>query len=414
MAASVRWLDLRRLSAGADGQALGLRHPVSRGRVAAPAALVWRQPTTRHRVPRGVDQPLGHFAVGRRLSPAARCRRAVLGISPAIRRSRSMIIRAFSPRAWAWTELVGRTAVAGWACIVATGCSTLDPFFFTNEHSDGYAWDADPCDPQLQGELAEVAHARLGGPPPDCHPSTVPAARRHEGLLTISGRDVHYVFAERIDPIATIFYSHGRSQHLGRYWDRVELLWNLGYSVMIYDYPGYGRSEGEPDEQGIYASAVAVFERLRTMPGVDLDAVYLYGYSLGGAPTYELARRASHGELSPVPRGVISESAFCSTETLVQDGAYLNLPVEFVATNRFDSCSAISKLDPQLPVLILHGTKDTFLLPVHARKLRDASQGRAQLTWIDGADHIEIPTIGDTTYLDAVAGFIGTPDPSPR
>lgn len=303
------------------------------------------------------------------------------------------------------TRLVGLGSL--WLLAAAPACLTLDPFFFTNEASDGYGWDDDPCDPQLLGEIAEVTHARKGGPPPTCHPSRITADARHEGLLDVDGRDVHYVFAQHPDPVATIFYSHGRSKHLARYWDRVELMVELGYSVMIYDYPGYGRSQGEPDEAGMYANAQAVLERLAEMPGVDPDDVVFFGYSLGGGPTYEMAVRALAGETTLVPRAVISESAFCSTATLVQDGAYVDLPVEFVANNRFDNCAAMETVAAQLPVLILHGDADTFLLPVHAEKLQAASGDRATLVWIDGADHEELPVIGGANYVDTITEFIG-------
>jgi len=222
------------------------------------------------------------------------------------------------------------------------------------------------------------------------------------------GREIHYVFAHRPGATATIFYSHGTGRHIGRYWDRVELMWSLGYHVMIYDYPGYGRSEGEPDQAGVFASATAVLEQaLPQMPDVDLDQVFFMGYSLGGGPTYELAARASEGELAVRPLGVISEAAFCSTEALVQDGTRLDLPGPFLSHNPFDNCGKIAQLDPAIPVMIIHGSGDIFVVPVHARLLRDAAASdEVILHWAEGADHSEIPVVAGDTYERWLQEFI--------
>ncbi len=290
-----------------------------------------------------------------------------------------------------------------------TTCLTVDPFFFDNRPVEEYRWDDDPCDPLLQGELSEAEHRLAGGPPPSCHPSLVPPDLRTEDFVELpSGERIHYVYAHQPTAEVTIFFSHGTSWHLGRYWERVELLWDLGYNVMIYDYPGYGRSEGEPSEAGVYASAQAVLEdALPQMPGVDPDNVFFVGYSLGGAPTYELALRASEGQLSIVPRGVISESTFCSAQTLGQDASRLDLPGELLAEAAWDNCGKIARLDPTMPVMILHGREDDFLLPVHAKELGDAATGDdVTQHWVDGADHSELPVVGGAEYLGWITGFV--------
>ncbi|MEE9386955.1 MAG: alpha/beta hydrolase [Nannocystaceae bacterium] len=303
-------------------------------------------------------------------------------------------------------SVVRKTAIATLILGAGSGCLTLDPFLYTPEVVEMFGWDDDPCDPQLAGELAEVEHQKNGAPAAGCHPSFIPADSRHEGFVQAEGRQVHYVFAHRENARATIFYSHGRSKHLGRYWDRVERLWQLGFSVLIYDYPGYGRSEGEPNEAGIRANAMAAVELLPTLVDVDAENVYFMGYSMGGAPTLAMALFASSGAIDTRPRALVTESAFCSTETLIEDGSYLNLPVEFLAENAFDNCSALSQLDGEFPVLIMHGAGDSFVLPVHAKKLLAASEGEAELFMVAGADHIELPGVGGEAYVNRLVGFL--------
>jgi len=278
--------------------------------------------------------------------------------------------------------------LAGAALLAAGGCTSLDPFLFKPETVDEYHWDE--IDPQLDGELT------------DPHPSLIGPTDRFEGFTEVNGRQVHYVFARRPGATDTIFYSHGNRKHLGRYWDRVELMWNLGYHVMVYDYPGFGRSEGEPTEEGIYENAEAVLDLLPTMPEVDPDRVWFFGYSLGGGPTYELAARAERGE-ALAPLGVISEAAFCSIATLVEDGAFLDLPPSYVTNFDFDNCAKAATLT--VPVLLIHGANDTFLVPRHARLLAESAPD-AVLHMVPGAEHSDIPLIAGDAYQDWIVDFI--------
>ena len=109
--------------------------------------------------------------------------------------------------------------------------------------------------------------------------------------------------------------------------------------MLIYDYPGYGRSDGEPSERGIFDAAQAALETLDAQP--EVQRVWLYGYSLGGAPTFELAARSERGE-APRVEGVMTEAAWCSAEDLLQDGALVNVPGHFGTRLVMDSCARAS------------------------------------------------------------------------
>jgi pimeloyl-ACP methyl ester carboxylesterase len=246
------------------------------------------------------------------------------------------------------------------ALVCTTGaCLTLDGFIFTNEKVDAYGWDDDPCDPQLQGELSENEELLNDGPPASCHPSLIDLAHRSEGMLELADREVHWMYARADGATTTIFYSHGRSKHLGRYWDRVELLWSLGFNVLTYDYPQYGRSTGSVlDEHTMDENAEAMLEMLDTLEGVDPERVFYYGYSLGSAPTTSMALRAFERDDLPRPLGIVLESPFCSVEALVQDGSFLDFPGGFFADNELDNCARIGKIDESVELMILHGAQD--------------------------------------------------------
>ncbi|MEZ4380168.1 MAG: alpha/beta hydrolase [Nannocystaceae bacterium] len=273
----------------------------------------------------------------------------------------------------------------------ASACLTIDPFFFNGRAVDGYDFDADPPDPDLEGELEPA------------HPSRVPPEARVEGRLDLGDREVHYVYAHRADAAATVLFSHGTTWHLGRYWDRAEALWERGLNVMIYDYPGYGLSTGEPAEAELFENAAAVLELLPTLPDYTPDRLALYGYSLGGAPTYELAARGARGE-APRADAVITEAAFCSSEAMIQDGTFIDMPGSFLTNNPFDNCARIAELT-DVPVLILHGGADSFVVPRHAEMLEAAATGEVTVRIVPGADHSECALVGGEAYWQWIVDF---------
>lgn len=277
---------------------------------------------------------------------------------------------------------MSRLVILGAAAALA-GCLDLDGSLFQPTRVAGYDWDS--ADPNLDGELT------------DPHPSLVPEGDRFEGFVSAAGERIHYVFARRTGATETILYSHGNTDHLGRYWDRVELLWDQGYHVMIYDYPGYGLSSGDPDEAGVYASARAVLAELPAMPGVDMDRLWLYGFSLGGAPTFELATTSEVAF-----RGILAESIFCSVEALVHDGAFLDLPRDYLSDIVMDNCDKIARVD--VPVLLMHGLDDGFIVPRHVDMLA-AAQPAAVVQRVPGADHSDLPVVAED-YLTWVDEFL--------
>lgn len=287
-------------------------------------------------------------------------------------------------------------------------CMTLEPFLFTYVEVERYDWDAsEPCDPQLAGELEEVAVERgWQAGPAGCHPSRVAPEQRVEGFVELDDRRVHYVLAHRPDAIATLVYAHGRSTHIGRYWDRVEELHARGYNVLAYDYPKYGRSTGEVlNETTVYENGSSIYRLLPSLPAIDLERVFLYGYSFGGASAMY---GGSHwpAELGFRARGVIAESAFCDVQALVEDGAFIDIPAEFVAENSFSTCDSIAAMPMDIPVMLIHGDADSFIRPFHVERIRDAARVAPELHWVEGANHREVPSVGGESYYAWVDSFI--------
>ncbi len=207
-------------------------------------------------------------------------------------------------------------------------------------------------------------------------------------------------------PRRTVLYSHGNDQNIPDYWDRVEYLWKAGYDVFIYDYRGYGMSTGtSKDETTLFTDARAALATVLAMPGVTPASLILYGFSLGGAPTIELAAN------SVTARVVITESAFTSGESLAQSGTLLDIPGGYVLKGKFDNLGKAPRIT--VPWLIMHGSADPKIDVSAAHALFAAAGGPKRLMIVDGATHSGIPTtMGTAAYIAFVRDFIENPPQS--
>lgn len=170
-----------------------------------------------------------------------------------------------------------------------------------------------------------------------------------------------------------ILFSHGNRADMGlsmRYRDH---FLSLGYSFLMYDYPGYGCSEGRPTEQNIKEAALAVYDHACTHFNIDPKHMILYGRSLGGGPSCFLASQRAAG-------GLILDSTFMSVYRIKTWGWPL------FWGDKFNNLAALKKIS--CPVWVLHGAADHLIPPFHARALHKASQHpTSRLTLIPHAGH---------------------------
>jgi len=208
------------------------------------------------------------------------------------------------------------------------------------------------------------------------------------------GVRLHGWYAGRDDPRAVVLFCHGNA---GNVTHRAETLRALnefvGASVLIFDYRGYGRSEGKPDEPGILADARAARAWLAKRAGVAERDVVLMGRSVGGAVAVDLA--AADGA-----RALVLESTFTSVPEL---GAYHYpwLPVRTLVRTRLDSLAKIA--DYHGPLLQSHGDADTIVPYQFGRRLFDAANQPKQFITIPGRDHNDPQT---REYYEALIAFL--------
>lgn len=214
-------------------------------------------------------------------------------------------------------------------------------------------------------------------------------------IKTEDGITLHGWFAPADSPIATLVISHGNAGNLSHRLYLVRALQRRDFNVLIYDYRGYGRSEGSPDEAGIYADGRAAFDYALTQPDIDPERIILFGSSLGGAVAVDVATQRPAA-------GLILEATFSSAKDVARV-AYPFLPVHFFLKTQLNSVEKINGV--RTPLLMLHGNRDSIIPIGLGRKLYDAADGPKEFYTIEGADHNDTWLVGGEAYFNAISRF---------
>jgi fermentation-respiration switch protein FrsA (DUF1100 family) len=191
-----------------------------------------------------------------------------------------------------------------------------------------------------------------------------------------------------------ILYSHGNGSNLSGRQGNLRL-WrqHSGKGVLIYDYPGYGKSSGSPTEAGCYAAADAAYDWLTAEKKVPADQIILLGSSLGGAMAVDLAVRRPH-------RALILINPFTSFPDMAQR-AFPWLPARWLVRNRLDNLGKISKCTR--PIFITHGTADSVIPFAQGERLFQAAPEPKRFLKRPGDVHNH-PV--DDSFFQAVLAFL--------
>ncbi len=219
---------------------------------------------------------------------------------------------------------------------------------------------------------------------------------------------LHGWFAPAESARATLVISHGNGGNISHRYLLMRSLLHHKFNVLMYDYRGYGRSEGTPGEEGIYKDGRAFFDYVLTLPGVNPGRIILWGTSLGGAVATEVATQRPAA-------GLILESTFSSGKDVARI-LYPFLPVGLFMQSEFNSIDKIKTL--HLPVLVMHGSHDEILPIALGRRLFAAANDPKEFYEIAGAGHNDTFFVGGEEYFDRIHRFtsriVSSPVPSVR
>ena len=190
---------------------------------------------------------------------------------------------------------------------------------------------------------------------------------------------------------------HGNAGNISHRLENLALLHHeLGVSIFLFDYRGYGRSEGRSSEKGTYLDAEAALAYLYSRGDINKDRIIYFGRSLGAAVAVEMATRQA-------PTALILESPFPSVSYMARR-LYPFLPVWPLLRTKYDSLSKIAEV--QAPLLVLHGDSDD-IVPVEAgKKLFEAAREPKDFYIISGAGHNDTYLVGGQDYFDEMHRFI--------
>ena len=320
------------------------------------------------------------------------------------------------------------TPLALLAAASLAGCLDIfEGLWFTPEKVDEYVWPAHNEVPAEYVELVELEGTAVGE---EEEAPTIFGVWVHQCLdvadeSSCFSNDHEEFDAARRD--TTILYFHGQGNELGHFWDRIQILWRMGFRVLAVDYRGYGRSTGEPSEDGLYADgrtalAHALERRADEDPGLlgpdgELPSPYAaglvyYGFSLGTTVAVDVA-------VTDAPRVLVTEAALASAQGFVDDAASLGFSSTVLMDARFDNVWKIPFVTS--PKLIMHGLDDTFVRFEFSQSLFDAAEEPKRLYAVDGAEHgtvpcpsrdteaepEDVPCVAEPPYHEALGNWIG-------
>lgn len=196
-------------------------------------------------------------------------------------------------------------------------------------------------------------------------------------------------------PKGMILFCHGNAGNISHRLDSIEIMHDLGYSVFIFDYRGYGKSEGSPTEEGTYLDVQAAWNFLVNERQISPSDIILFGRSLGGAVAAWLAVRVK-------PKACIIESTFTSAKDMAS-GMMPFFPARLLCRFNYDTRKALQKIN--CPLLIVHSPDDDIIPFRHGRNLFEAAKEPKTFLQING-DHNSGFLLTGKKYITGLENFL--------
>jgi fermentation-respiration switch protein FrsA (DUF1100 family) len=210
-------------------------------------------------------------------------------------------------------------------------------------------------------------------------------------VLTVAdGIELHGWYLDCHAASVTLLHLHGNAGNLEGRRALLNGLRALGVNVFAIDYRGYGRSTGQPSEEGLYADANAAYDWIRVNRATKL---VIHGESLGGAVGCHLA------SVKPCD-GLIAQSTFTSVRDLIPRG--MRFLSRFGPT--FDSLARIDGI--ACPKLFMHSRSDEMIPFAMGSRLFEAARPPKESAWLDHVGHNEMLAKASSEFYKIVGTFL--------
>lgn len=209
------------------------------------------------------------------------------------------------------------------------------------------------------------------------------------------GVRLHGWYVPAPEPRGVLLFAHGNAGNISGRVPLLRIFHDIGLSTFMFDYRGYGRSEGSPSEKGTSRDIQAALAQAARLAGVEPGEVIVHGRSIGGAIAVRLAEETE-------VRGLIVDSSFTSAVDL---GArvYWWLPVRLLARYRYESLRRLESVT--CPKLFIHSVEDEVVPLAMGRKLYEAAPDPKTFLEIRGG-HGDSFLVSEPAYRAGIASFV--------
>lgn len=226
-------------------------------------------------------------------------------------------------------------------------------------------------------------------------PDDIDLPYRKVSIETADGVRLSGWFVGEHENADVALFCHGNAGNISHRLETFKALDSLGLNTFIFDYRGYGASEGSPTEKGTHLDAEAAWRYLTETEKISPDRIILWGRSLGGAVATKLATKVN-------AKGLVLESTFTSIPE-VGAAFYPYLPVKLFARYKYNTEAIIATID--MPVLVVHSPEDEVIYYRFGKRLFEAAVEPKQFLKIQGS-HNEGFVDSKNIYINGVKEFL--------
>ena len=222
-------------------------------------------------------------------------------------------------------------------------------------------------------------------------------------MMDLPWEDIYFITKDNItlngwlfknpQAVSTVIFAHGNAGNMSDRLLKIKFFYDLGLNVFIFDYRGYGKSQGRPSEAGIYLDAQSAYDYLQSRGDLNMKNIILYGASLGGTVVIDLACHRNVALL-------VVESSFSNALDMARI-FYPFVPLIFLSL-KFNSIDKVGRLS--VPKLFIHSPEDQVVPFWVGQKLFEAAAEPKEFLKIHGGHNDGSITVESS----AAAEFIKT------
>ncbi|KAJ7148762.1 Alpha/Beta hydrolase protein [Mycena crocata] len=212
-------------------------------------------------------------------------------------------------------------------------------------------------------------------------PQSKELSKTHAAATPVAGED-DVTEDEFITSRPTIMMFHGNGGNHGHRIPLAKVFYlRMRCNVLMVSYRGYGLSDGSPSEKGLQTDSQTALDYLLSDPCLSKTPIILYGQSIGGAVSIDLASR-NPSKIT----ALILENTFTSLPSLVPHALPLLGPFSFLCHQKWDSASKVPLIPATTPILMLSGVADELVPKEHMRALFEVVARRGEAKTPGGSD----------------------------